>query len=253
MGGSAGGGTIYKLNLDGSGFTVICNFAKTGAYSPFAELLEGDDGALYGLTEFGNPPNQFFGTVFKINKDGSGLTNLYGKLYIDVMTDCRLVEGDDGGIYGTSMAGGGFGLGEVFRLNKDGSDFTVLHGFTGADGEGGFSAYGLTKGKNGEFYGAATFGDYVPPGGGILNGYGAVFAVRPAPLATGVTIQTNGAASVMLAGRGGSTYTIQATDALSPPAWTSVGTATASSGGQIQFTDADAPAHKSRFYRTLLQ
>src|SRR5438876_9954863 len=33
-------------------------------------------------------------------------------------------------LYGTSLAGGSFGVGTLFRLNTDGTGFTNLHSFT---------------------------------------------------------------------------------------------------------------------------
>ena len=48
-GGTNGAGTVFKLNPDGSGFTVLKSFdySTTGAY-PFAGVVQGTDGALYG-------------------------------------------------------------------------------------------------------------------------------------------------------------------------------------------------------------
>src|SRR5215207_8556691 len=45
-----------------------------------------------------------------------------------------LAEGNDGKLYGTSWAGGKYGVGVVFRLNKNGTDFGVIHHFSGPDG-----------------------------------------------------------------------------------------------------------------------
>ena len=68
------GGSIFKLNKDGSAFQELHDFhvAAGDGGDPGSALLEGSDGVLYGTTMEG-----FFyggGTVFKINEDGSGFT-----------------------------------------------------------------------------------------------------------------------------------------------------------------------------------
>ena len=80
-------GTIYRINQDGTGFTVLHRFAPftaanvasspintDGAYSS-AELIEGNDGFLYGITGAGGPNGT--GAIYKIGKDGSGFQVLH--------------------------------------------------------------------------------------------------------------------------------------------------------------------------------
>ena len=71
------------MNKDGSGYTVLRAFSDTGSdgQNPVG-LMEGSDGALYGTTSPGGIPNPSpysrsgLGTVFKLNKDGSGYSVL---------------------------------------------------------------------------------------------------------------------------------------------------------------------------------
>src|SRR2546426_1176722 len=62
------------------------------------------------------------GTVFKLNRDGSGYQILY-----DFSSgggwwpDAALVQGSDGALYGTTYGG------VVFKLNKDGSSYEILY------------------------------------------------------------------------------------------------------------------------------
>ena len=64
---------MFKLNTDGTGFTVLKNFdySTTGGY-PYAGLMQGTDGALYGTAYQGGSSG--YGTVFKLNPDGTGFT-----------------------------------------------------------------------------------------------------------------------------------------------------------------------------------
>jgi uncharacterized repeat protein (TIGR03803 family) len=74
-GGSIGYGTVFKLNTDGTAFAVLKNFdnSTTGGY-PYAGLVQGTDGALYGSTVSGGSSG--YGTVFKLEVDGTGFAVL---------------------------------------------------------------------------------------------------------------------------------------------------------------------------------
>lgn len=85
-GGANATGTIYAVNTNGSGFTVVHNFAPTsgesypnsgGSYPNGGLILSG--GTFYGTTEWGGPgagPSSS-GTVFSVNADGTGFTLLH--------------------------------------------------------------------------------------------------------------------------------------------------------------------------------
>jgi len=116
-GGSLGNGTVFKLNPDGTGFTVLKNFdsSTTGGY-PQAGLLQGTDGALYGTASQGGSLG--YGTVFKLNPDGTGFTVLknFDNSTTGGYLHAGLLQGTDGALYGTAYQGGSSGVGTVFRL-----------------------------------------------------------------------------------------------------------------------------------------
>ncbi len=179
LGGSGYGGTVFKLDRDGSGYTVLRTFTASGsdAYYPRAGLIEGSDGALYGTTLLGG--SGYGGTVFKLNRDGSGYTVLWsfssggGDGYYPI---AGLIEGSDGALYGTTHSGGSGGLGTVFRLNADGSGYAVLWSFSSSGGDGYYPIAGLIEGSDGALYGTTGSGG---SGGTVfrLNRDGSGYAV----------------------------------------------------------------------------
>jgi len=95
-----------------------------------------------------------------------------------------LAQGRDGNLYGTAPFGGFYGNGAAFKLTPTGT-FTKLHDFK-PDTEGGWIWSGLTVGKDGNFYGAASqseFADF-PLVGSIPGGGGSIFKMTPAGVLT---------------------------------------------------------------------
>lgn len=81
-----------------------------------AGVVEDLDGALYGTTTGGGT---FAGTIYKINKDGTGFAILHS--FLGSPTDgsapyAPVLFGSDGELYGVASAGGGSGNGVVYRL-----------------------------------------------------------------------------------------------------------------------------------------
>ncbi len=135
FGGSGLSGTLFKVNTNGTGFAPLYNFSalanKTNSDGavPFAGLLLSGH-TLFGTTEQGG--NSGYGTVFKVNTDGTGLTTLYnftnGSDGFDSEAGLILLGNT---LYGTTEKGGNSGYGTVFQLNTNGTGFTTLYNFTG--------------------------------------------------------------------------------------------------------------------------
>ena len=164
QGGVFGVGTVFKVSADGSSLFVLRSFdTATGAF-PYAGLVQGPDGALYGTTAGGGASN--VGTVFRVSADGSSLSLLHSFDSVDstngAYPQAALVQGRDGAFYGTTLQGGvncnGAGCGTVFRVSPDGSSFSVLHRFAGAPADGGTPNANLVLGNDGAFYGTTTQG-----------------------------------------------------------------------------------------------
>ncbi len=117
--GDGGGGTVFKLNKDGSSYQVLRMFRSrsTDAQNPLTGLVEAADGSLFGTTHFGGSNN--LGAVFKLNKDGSDYAVLVSFVEREGRyPDAPLVVASDAAVYGATSWGGAFGYGVVFRVTS---------------------------------------------------------------------------------------------------------------------------------------
>jgi uncharacterized repeat protein (TIGR03803 family) len=182
-GGSNGYGNIFSLNTDGSAYTNLHAFApfsgttNTEGGQPITGMILSGN-TLYGTTVSGG----FFGkgTVFRINTDGTGFTNLHNftALVSGANSDGAQPFGgltlSSNTLFGTTAYGGAYTNGVLFRMNTDGSGFTNFHNFTT-----------LTNGTNSD--GVSPFGYLVLSGnilygtalGGGSSSNGTVFMVNP--------------------------------------------------------------------------
>lgn len=180
-GGTGSGGTIFRLNRDGSGFTVLKNLSdQTGARS-LGRLLEGADGALYGTTSLSGPSGfsggtvvMGGGTIFKLNRDGSGFTLLktFG-LNAEWGPTTGLVQHRDGTLLGTVRYGGGDRTGgAVYKINPDGTGYSAVRVFSMSSSDTTPSAE-LLPASDGLYYGALYSGSIFSltplPASGLAN------------------------------------------------------------------------------------
>ncbi|MGD0251648.1 MAG: choice-of-anchor tandem repeat GloVer-containing protein [Verrucomicrobiota bacterium] len=160
-GGTAGWGTVFKLNADGTGFTNIYSFTDPYPICAWAPLV------VSGSTLYGTGSGESFGSVFRINTDGSGFTNFYKFNGTDGNNPSAGWTLSGNVLYGTTMNGGS-GHGNIFQLNTDGSHYTNIYSFSGGnDGAGPGSVLVLS---NGVLYGTTYNGG--------TNGQGTVFKIN---------------------------------------------------------------------------
>jgi uncharacterized repeat protein (TIGR03803 family) len=119
LGGVAGGGAVFRLAPDGTGFTVIYNFGTIvdDARQPSAGLVEAADGSLLGTAFAGGSAN--LGAVFQVSKDGRDyrtLRHFVGGIGDGVRSRSRLTPGAPGWFYSATLSGGRNGLGVVYQL-----------------------------------------------------------------------------------------------------------------------------------------
>ncbi len=131
-----GCGTVFSINPDGSGYTILHSFAGgTDGAHPEAGLVMDGSGNLYGTTYSGGARN--LGTVYELSPVGGGV---YSESVILSFTGkngsyplARLVLDASGNIYGSTLMGGAKGDGVIFELSSSGTE-TVLYSFSGSDG-----------------------------------------------------------------------------------------------------------------------
>jgi len=192
-GGLNGNGTIFSLNTNGTGFTVLHTFAASvfsgqGTMNTDGEyphrLCQGNDGWLYGTTRTGG--TNAVGVIFRLNTNGSNFTILRqfnGATTNDLIAGYGpppggLIQGTDGMLYGvTQMSDHPGGAGTVFRMNTDGGGFSYLYSFDGSGTNGGSPTCRLLQGHDGRLYGTASGGG-VNTNAGVTVGGGVVFAIN---------------------------------------------------------------------------
>jgi uncharacterized repeat protein (TIGR03803 family) len=128
---------------------------------------------LYGTTRLGGISND--GTIFRLNADGTGFTNLYN---FTNGTDGANPAGPGTLVYSSNALFGvtGFGgngspprKGAVFRINTDGTGFTNIYSFSGPDGQNPSAQLTMTGGT---LYG-------VTHSGGGTGKHGTIFEINP--------------------------------------------------------------------------
>jgi len=172
-GGDGGGdGSVFRMNLDGSGFTNLHTFsgyAPEGGNLWCRLVLFG--GTLYGTATFGGDLDH--GCVFAMGTNGLGLTNIYS--FSSNSLDSANLDGAyplagllliGNTLYGTANEGGTNGSGTLFAVNTNGTAFTNLHSFSFTSGNYPSSDLLLSDGT---LYGTT------PSGGG--SGYGTIFKI----------------------------------------------------------------------------
>ncbi len=180
-------GAIFKITPAGA-LSAKHSFDGIDGNGP-SGLVQATSGTFYGTASYGGANNCTSygstgpcGTIFSMTLAGTAKP-IYNFCSKANCTDGAipwggLVQGTDGNLYGTTVAGGtgtgctvavGPGCGTVFKITPGGT-LTTLHSFAGTDGSYPYS--GLIQSTNGNFYGTTSYGG--------ANGYGTVFEITSA-------------------------------------------------------------------------
>jgi uncharacterized repeat protein (TIGR03803 family) len=170
-------GTVFKVNTDGTGYTVLYQFTGGDGANPVAGLVLSGS-TLYG-TAVGGSGSSGFGTVFKVNTDGTGFTNLHSFTAGPNNDGAGPAAGlvlSGSTLYGTAAGGGSRDEGTVFKLDTDGTGFTNLHSFGTPPPPSYTNIDGATSYANLLFVGNTLYGTASKGGD---SGNGTVFALNP--------------------------------------------------------------------------
>jgi len=180
----AGVGLVLAGQLPAQTFSTLYSFTGDntntflgGQYGVDPHDLILSSNILYGTTYRGGVPGN--GTIFSINTDGTGFTNLY--IFTGASDGANPI--DAGGLvlsgnalYGTTEFGttndSPMDNGRVFKINLDGSGFNTLHMFTGGS-DGSYPRAGLVVAGD-TIFGAAVQGAN-GFNGGFNGGAGTIF------------------------------------------------------------------------------
>ena len=182
--GTSSGGTFYSINTDGTGYTNLYSFTGGNNSRGPRDSLILVGNTFYGTTQNGGGPNfgNDSGTIFAINPDGTGYTNLqsmYGSTGGYQPQDSLVISGNT--LFGTAYFGGTSGsyqCGTVFAINTNGTGYTNLYNFSAdpanssgfnTNSDGAQPIAGLTLSSN-TLFGVTTIGG--------IYGCGTIFAIN---------------------------------------------------------------------------
>lgn len=169
-GGTNGKGVLFKIKIDGTGYSKLLDFDEANGANPYNGLtIVGSE--LFGVTLHGGPNGT--GVLFKINTDGTNYTilNDFSGNTTGSLPNASLYF-DGTFLYGTTYSGGaGVGGGTIFKLKPDGTNFTTVHSFNGSNTINGSQPQGKLLFDGVYFYGV-TFN-------GGINTKGVLYKIKP--------------------------------------------------------------------------
>ena len=168
-------GTVFRLGKDGQVSTMHSFNQRDGRY-PSGGLVQGSDGALFGVTYAGGAENN--GAAFRLELGGD-FSLLHSYTYQDETGDypSALALGPDGEMYAPTTDSGLSGTGTIYRLAVSGAIENLRPMSPSADGplltaSDGF-LYGIQGGSS--LFRFSTDGDLTPIGTGAFP----LFAINP--------------------------------------------------------------------------
>ena len=141
-------GVIFKINLDGSGYTVLREFEADEDGAAITSII--------GDKLFGRLLGSFYkGALFNINLDGTDFKIVHEFDGTDGNSlNGRLIQFNEK-IWGIAVSGGDNNFGVIYTLDNNGENFKVVHHFDGINGSGPTSDLIEFKG---ELWGATSSG-----------------------------------------------------------------------------------------------
>ena len=197
-------------------------------------------GTLYGTASTGGDSDFGSGTVFAINTNGAGFTNLHSLTYADGASPFAGLILSGKTLYGAAAFRGGSGYGTLFAVNTNGTGFTNFYNFSGGS-DGAYPEGSLILSGN-TLYGTAEGGASSSANGTVFS-LALVFAPRLNIIRFGTNVivtWTNTASGFTL---------LSTTNLVSPAVWTTNSPLPVVINGQNTVTNPIAGTKK--FYRLM--
>jgi uncharacterized repeat protein (TIGR03803 family) len=184
-GNSTGRGIVFRLTPSQQGYTeaILHSFsANSDGGNPNAGVIADSSGILYGTAYLGGPNSN--GSVYDLTSSGSTYTET--TLYAfqggtDGMNpQGALIRNGAGDLFGTTIYGGGKGLGNVFELKRSGTTYTkrTLYSFKGGT-DGALPRVKLLAGPSKTLFGTTLNGGTTGCAVSGYSGCGIVFELAP--------------------------------------------------------------------------
>ncbi|MBL7964870.1 MAG: T9SS type A sorting domain-containing protein [Flavobacteriales bacterium] len=156
-GGTYNKGTLFRLDADGTDFTVVHHFDELDGWGAEGTLCRASNGKLYGTTNLGGAGAPIAaGTLFCFDP----VPETFTKLVDFNMSNggygwSGMMEASDGMLYGAGFAGGSGG--SIYRVDPATDTYTVLYNLTQAT-DGGAIEDRLMQRADGLMFGVASQG-----------------------------------------------------------------------------------------------
>ena len=179
-GGDGGGGTVFKMVHEGSGWIFLTLYSfdtrlTDNGIAPEAAVVIGSNGSLYGTTEIGGVDGQGCdtygcGLVYNLRPPARATASALGQWTETVLyaftgspdgahPEAAVVFDQAGNIYGTTLQGGSSNWGTAYELLPANGGWTerALYSFTNGN-DGGYLTGSLIFDLAGQLYGLANSG-----------------------------------------------------------------------------------------------
>jgi hypothetical protein len=132
---------IFRINKNGTGFTVLKTFDPSGAEGRDPrEALVYSGGYVYGVCAVGGSGANAQGTLFRVHENGTNFSVLHTFTFggsEGYLSPAGIMTASNGKLYGTTWFGGTNGSGTVFTFNPISLNFQTIYNFdNNSDGTG---------------------------------------------------------------------------------------------------------------------
>lgn len=151
-----GAGVLFRYHTgQPNSFQVVVDFNGVNGTDPQG-LMQAADGNIFGMTRRGGVNDR--GTIFCFQPllNTFAVVHSFSGLNGELPTKCRLLQANNGNLYGMTTWGGLHDFGVVFCYNIPTKIFTKLHDFDGSDGAWPMGT--LMQASNGKLYGVTPYG-----------------------------------------------------------------------------------------------